>query len=84
MCVISLIKASWEQAAGQRRDSMILSVIQHASALSACPRQYRPLTTLMYDAITKLIKASSRNKVPVEVKAERKGGGGGGAMHQPA
>lgn len=44
---------------------MILSVIQHAGALSARPRQYRQRTTLMYDAITELIKASSRNTDPV-------------------
>lgn len=47
---------------------MILSVIQHAGTLSARPRQYGLLTTLMYDAITKLIKASSRNTVPVLVE----------------
>lgn len=44
---------------------MILSVIQHAGALSARPRQYRQRATLMYDAITELIKASSRNTDPV-------------------
>lgn len=52
---------------------MILSVIQHAGALSARPRQYRQRATLMYDAITELIKASSRNTDPVVGL----GGGGG-------
>lgn len=56
---------------------MILSVIQHAGTLSARPRQYGLLTTLMYDAITKLIKASSRNTVPVLVEGWR-------VVHQPA
>lgn len=46
---------------------MIRSVIQHSGTLSAHPRQYRLLTTLMYDAITKLIKASSGNTFPVVV-----------------
>lgn len=50
---------------------MILSVIQHAGTLSARPRQYRLLTTLMYDAITELIKASSGNTVPVVVEGWR-------------
>lgn len=55
---------------------MILSVIQHAGALSARPRQYRQRATLMYDAITELIKASSRNTDPVVGLG---GGGVGGA-----
>lgn len=57
---------------------MILSVSRHAGSLSARPRQYRLLTTLMYDAITKLIKASSRNTVAVEVEGWR-----GGASARP-
>lgn len=53
---------------------MILSVIQHAGALSTRRRQQRLLTTLMYDAITKLIKASSRNRIPGEVMVAPEGG----------
>lgn len=54
---------------------MILSVIPHAATLSARPRQYSQRATLIYDAITELIKASSRNTDPVQRRGGRSGRG---------
>lgn len=54
---------------------MILSVIPHAATLSARPRQYSQRATLIYDAITELIKASSRNTDPVQRRVGRSGRG---------
>lgn len=52
---------------------MIPSVIQHADGLSACPRQHRLLATLMYDAITTLVKSLKSKHRPC-------GGGDAGAV----
>lgn len=51
-------------------------IVRHPAcrSLSARPRQWSPRATLIYDAITQLIKASSRNTDPVQ----RWVGGGGG------
>lgn len=59
---------------------MILSVIPHAATLSASPRQYSRRATLIYDAITELIKASSRSTDPVQ----RLGGRGGRGIKAPS
>lgn len=49
----------------------MLSVIQRAATLSARPRPSGLRSTMMYDAITKLIKASSRNTLPGEEGGQR-------------